>query len=317
MLGPIYAERLSDEWDYGIRRHFRVSGISLEFSSWDPIIHYNELPPISYLIRWRETSNDIDYMKIPLKPFNKDLIEELRSEILDSLPEDLELPADAEVLSKVKTSTTLDLDKMKTIPFYQARLSPDGSYFSRIFKGKRAIIPVGPANTRDAVVTTIDTYNSVKWCDLVMTRVLDSEPESLVNNSPQVFISRLKKMTKIPKRGQMYWLRDIKKCGLTFPRELFHLIQECLSEKYPDKDFSRFDIFRYYSIWDEDGKPIKTVRGYCLGMANNLVTFIQCMLSKMLLKRIGPSIKVEALYGNDDSCLKIWTEEGILNPVDA
>jgi len=289
MLGPSYAERLSDEWDYGIRRYFRVPGISTEYVDWSPIQHYNELPPIAYLIRWEEFPDDIEYMKIPLKPFNKDLMQELREEIMNSLPDCLELPTDIEVLAQVKTSTTLDLDKMKSIPFYQGRLTPLGREFSRIFKGKRSIIPVGPANTRDAVVTTIDTYNSVKWCDLVMTRLLDEEPESLVSNSPQVFLSRLKKMTEIPRRGQMFWLRDIKKCGLTFPRELFHLIQECLSEKYPDKNFSRFDIFRYYSIWDENGKPVKTVRGYCLGMANNLVTYLQCMFSKMLLKPSTPN----------------------------
>jgi hypothetical protein len=317
MLGPSYAERLSDEWDYGIRRFFRIPGISTEYVDWDPITHYNELPPVNYLIRWKEDSSDIEYMKIPLKPFNKDLLEELRNEILDDLPDDLELPQDIEVLAKVKTSTTLDLDRMKSIPFYQARLTPLGREFSHIFKGKRTIIPVGPSNTRDAVVTTIDTYNSVKWCDLVMTRLLDEEPESLVHNSPQVFIQRLRRMTKIPKRGQMYWLRDIKKCGLTFPRELFHLVQECLSEKYPDKDFSRFDIYRYYSIWDENNERVNTVRGYCLGMANNLVTYIQCMLSKMLLKRLPPHIEVEALYGNDDSCLKIWTKDGLLDNIDA
>jgi len=317
MLGPSYAERLSDEWDYGIRRYFRVPGISTEYVDWRPITHYNELPPVSYLIRWEESPNDIEYMKIPLKPFDNDLMEELRNEILDSLPDNLELPSDVEVLAKVKTSTTLDLDRMKTIPFYQSRLTPLGREFSHIFKGKRTIIPIGPSNTRDAVVTTIDTYNSVKWCDLVMTRLLDEEPESLVSNSPQVFLSRLRKMTKIPKQGQMYWLRDIKKCGLTFPRELFHLLQECLSEKYPDKDFSRFDIYRYYSIWDVDNKPVKTVRGYCLGMANNLVTYLQCMFSKMLIKRIPPNIEVEALYGNDDSCLKVWTKDGLLDNIDA
>jgi hypothetical protein len=317
MEGPQFAELISDEWDYGIRRHFRVSGISQEYYDWKPIMHYNELPPVAYLIRWKESSDDIKYMKIPIEPFDKDLIDELRSEILDSLPDNLELPSDVEVLSKVKTSTTLDLDTMKSIPFYQGRLSHLGSEFSRIFKGKRTVIPVGPSNTRDAVVTTIDTYNSVKWCDLVMTRLLDEEEESLVSNSPQVFLRRLRKMTVIPKRGQMYWLRDIKKCGLTFPRELFHLLQECLVEKYPDKNFDKFDIYRYYSIWDVDNKPIETVRGYCLGMANNLVTYIQCMMSKMLLKRLPPNIQVEALYGNDDSCLKVWAEEGLLDSVDA
>jgi hypothetical protein len=277
--GPQFAARLSDEWDYGIRRTFNISGMFVEYKDWERIEHFNALPPISYLIRWVETSSDIEYMKIPLEPFDKDLMRELRDEILDSLPDYLELPADVEILSEVKTSTTLDLGKGKTIPFYQARLTPLGHEFSQVFKAKRTIIPVGPANTRDATVTTIDTFNSIKWCDLVIGSLLDEEPESLISNNPQTFKRRLDDMVKIPKRGQRYWLRDIKKCGLTFPRELFHLVQECLSEKYPEKDFSRFNIYRNYSIFDENNKPFKTERGYCLGMANNLVTFIQCMIS--------------------------------------
>lgn len=317
LTGPSYAKLLSDEWDYGIRRRFRVSGIAQDYSSWKPIMHYNELPPIAYLMRWQEICDDIKYMKLPLGDFDQDLLEELRNEILDSLPESLELPADIEILAEVKTSTSFDLDNWKTIPFFKARQMPLGSQFSQIFKGKRSIVPVGPANYRDAVVTAIDTYNSIKWCDLVMGRLLDNQEESLVHSDPQVFNKRLRSMTKIPRRGQMYWLRDIKKCGLTFPRELLHLVQECLSETYPDKDFSRFNIYRYYSIWDENNKPVETIRGYGLGMANNLVTYIQCMLSKMLLKRIPNHINVEALYGNDDSCLKIWTEDGVLDHIDA
>jgi hypothetical protein len=307
LIGPTYSETLSDEWNYGIRRSHRVSGMFNDYTRWKPIVHYNELPPIGYLIRWKEISTDIEYMKLPLKPFDKDLMAELKEEILDSLPDELELPTDIEIFSEVKTSTTLDLDKMKTIPFYLGRLTPEGSSFSRIFKAKRSIVPVGPANTRDAVVTTIDTYNSVKRNDLIMGTLLDPIEESLVNSSSQVFNKRLKRASRTPPifGKQMYWLRDIKKCGLTFPRELLLLLQECLSEKYPDKDFSTFDIYRNYSVYDEDNKPIKTERGYCLGMANNSITYIQCMIYRMLERRIPESISLEAYFGNDDSIVKI------------
>jgi len=321
LVGPSYAEKLSDEWDYGIRRSHRIKGMFRDYEDWAPIKHYNELPPIGYLIRWKETSSDIEYMKIPLKAFDKDLMDELKYEILECLPDSLELPKDIEILAEVKTSTTLDLDRMKSIPFYMGRLSPEGSQFSRIFKAKRSVIPVGPANTRDAVITTIDTYNSVKKCDLIVGRILDELDSSLVNSSSQVFLKRLKEASRTPPRfgEKLFWLRDIKKCGLTFPRQLIHLIQECLTETYPDKDFSSFDIYRNYSIFDESGKPIKTNRGYCLGMANNCVTFIQCMIYTMLEKRIPRSISLKGFFGNDDSILEVssGTESKIVDEVDA
>jgi hypothetical protein len=319
LLGPSYAEKLSDEWDYGIRRSHRVIGVLQDYEDWQPVRHYNELPPVSYLIRWKETSNDIEYMKIPLQPFDKDLMEELKNEILENLPDNLEFPTDIEIFAEVKTSTTLDLDRMKSIPFYKGRLTPEGTCFSQIFKARRSIVPVGPANTRDALVTTIDTYNSVKKCDLVLGTILDDIEESLVCSSSQEFKRRIDKASATPRRfgKQLYWLRDIKKCGLTFPRELIHLLQECLSETYPDKDFSFFNIYRNYSIFDEDGKPIKTHRGYGLGMANNCITFIQCMLYNLISRRIPEFIHMESFFGNDDSLFKVWIDDGDIDPIDA
>jgi hypothetical protein len=75
LIGPTYSEKLSDEWDYGIRRSHRVKGVLQDFDEWSPVKHYNELPPVAYLIRWKETTNDIENMKIPLDPFDKDIME--------------------------------------------------------------------------------------------------------------------------------------------------------------------------------------------------------------------------------------------------
>jgi hypothetical protein len=103
----------------------------------------------------------------------------------------------------------------------------------------------------------------------------------------------------------MYYLRDIKKCGLTFPRELFHAVQEVLSEEYPDKDFSYFDIYRNYSVYLEDWKSLDTTRGYCLGMANNLVTLCQCVMFEMLKRRVPEDLDLQGFFGNDDSVMSV------------
>jgi hypothetical protein len=107
----------------------------------------------------------------------------------------------------------------------------------------------------------------------------------------------------------MYYLRDIKKCGMTFPRELFHIVQKVLSEEYPDKNFSYFDIFRNYSIYKEDWTTLDSVRGYCLGMANNLVTLCQCVMFEMLKNRLPDDIHIDGIFGNDDSIMSVSLEE--------
>jgi hypothetical protein len=128
-----------------------------------------------------------------------------------------------------------------------------------------------------------------------------------VHESSSKFIHKLTQATKkVP--GWIYYLRDIKKCGLTFPRELIHAMQEVLSEVYPDKDFSYFDIYRNYSVYKEDWTPIDAQRGTCLGMANNLVTLSQCIVFKMLEQRL-PGLPIKGVFGNDDSILSFKEDE--------
>jgi hypothetical protein len=304
LLGPSYAKELSDKWEFGIRRKMVFAFFGRDFSNWERVTNYNYFPPVQYLIRWAEKVDDIRYMTLPLQPFCKDYMEEFKEHLYNMLPDCINIPNDKEVLSITKTSTSYSFEKGKSIPQYEARLSSEGHTFSKIFKASRSIVPVGPANTRDAVVTTIDTFNSMKWCDLVILEVLNNFTTSLINSSSSTFLKRLRKMTRMPQGKCLFYHRDIKKAGLTFPRELFHLVQETLSRKYPDKDFSRFDIYRNYSIY-KDNKPFETVRGYCLGMANNLITLCQCIIFEMIQQRVEGNLYLTGLFGNDDSIIRM------------
>jgi hypothetical protein len=271
LLGPDYARELSDKWEFGLRSTMNYSVAGRRYENWEKVTNYNYFPQVCYLIHWEEIPNDIEYMKLPLLPFKEEYIEEFKEILFDLLPDEITPPSDIDVLSFTKTSSSYSFIDGKSIPMYKARMQPEGSQFSEVFKASRSIVPIAAMNTRDAVVTSIDTFNSMKWCDLVTLEILNELRTSLVNSSSKVFLRRLHGITKSRQGKSIFFMRDIKKAGLTFPRELFQTVQEVLSEKYPDKDFSRFNIYRNYSIY-ENSKPIETVRGYCLGMANNLVT---------------------------------------------
>jgi hypothetical protein len=299
MEGDKFLTRLKDEWEYGIRRSHRIPVCGRDYMEWEPVRNYNALPPVQFMINWEIIPEDYKYMQIPLGEFS--LLDEFIETFESFLPETIEMPDEVDILTIVKTSTSFDLRSRKRIPFFEARKSHEGSRFSRSFKALRTIIPVGAGNVRDSVVTTIDTFNSVKMVDLITLRLLDSYETSLVNESPSVFNKRLKSASKKISK-EAYYLRDIKKCGLTFPRELFHAIQDSLTEKYPDKDFSYFNIFRDFSVYDENMKPLPNLhRGFGLGMANNLVTLCQCVMFEMLKYRMPPSINLKGCFGNDDS----------------
>jgi hypothetical protein len=299
--GPEYTDLLKDKWEYGIRASHRFIVAQRSYREWEEVKHYNALPTIAHLINWRTSPDDIKYMADQVS-IDSNLLEEFEEELESLLPDDLAIPADAEVFSQSKNSVSYDQSKGKTIPFWKARLTPEGSMFSTNFRGYRCIVPVAAGNTRDTVVVPIDVYNTVKWCDLVIRNILDECPESLINSNPSITNSRLRNASTT-KLGS-YFLRDIKKCGLTFPRELFHSVQKILTRMYPDKDFKRFDLYRYYTVYDQ-GQSIPCNRGYCLGMANNLVTLCQVVCYRMLRNRIPSSILTKYWCGNDDSLLFI------------
>jgi hypothetical protein len=302
ILGQTFTSRLKDEWDYGIRASHRVMMHGRDYRDWKGVSCYNSLPPVHYLINWAEDPEDYKYMSIPLTPFK--MLDEFEETLRDLLPEDLEMPDEADILADVKNSVSLDLPNRKKIPFYKARLSPEGSRFSRVFKAQRCLVPVGAGNTRDTVVTTVDTFNTVSMVDKIILGVLDTIDESLVNSSPSKFNRKLREASKKSYK-RIYYLRDIKKCGLTFPRELFHSVQKILSEVYPEKDFSYFDIYRNYSVYMEDWTLLDSTRGYCLGMANNLVTLCQCVMFEMLRRRTPEYLDIQGFFGNDDSIISI------------
>jgi hypothetical protein len=298
--GSEFTNRLKDEWEYGLRHFHQVFVLGRSYSTWKEVRHYNAIPPVQYLINWRETPDDYKYMFIPVSDLS--LIGEFKDTLESFLTEDFEMPTEHDITSITKVSVSLDLSARKKIPFYAARLSPLGTRFSRVFKGQRTLVPVGAGNTRDTVVTTIDTFNTISMIDKIILRILNNVDESLVNESPSKFNDKLRRASR-KSPGWIYYLRDIKKCGLTFPRELFLAVQEVLSEVYPEKDFSYFDIFRNYSIYMENWKPMQeTNRGYCLGMANNLVTLCQCVIFEMIQRRC-PDVELQGFFGNDDSII--------------
>jgi len=98
--------------------------------------------------------------------------------------------------------------------------------------------------------------------------------------------------------------RDMKKEGITKPRELLKAILEALHEKYPD-----IEIYSYTSFYDtfelilEDGSHVFPDRGHGLGMANSLTTIMQLTIHEMISNELIndiPSFDGECLCINDD-----------------
>jgi len=97
--------------------------------------------------------------------------------------------------------------------------------------------------------------------------------------------------------------RDIRKEGITKPRELLKAILEVLNKKYPKIEiFSFTDFYDSFSLRVND-EVFFPKRGHGLGMANSLTTLMQLGVHNMIVNRLSndiPEISADCLCLNDD-----------------
>jgi hypothetical protein len=171
--------------------------------------------------------------------------------------------------------------------------------------GKRSIVQVGPANTRDSIILPSDTLNTVSLIEKQMHHIVKHFPENMMIDNPAEMEAKLSRLDfKFPSK----YCRDITKEGITKPRNLIQIILEEGHLRFPD--MIAFDpAFKTYSdltIIDFDGKLLKPTRGHGLGMANSLTTFMQIAVFRLIVERMTLETPEKSLFGafyNDDATI--------------
>jgi hypothetical protein len=107
-----------------------------------------------------------------------------------------------------------------------------------------------------------------------------------------------------------YLMSDLKKCGLTFPRELLYATLEVLEEIYPESKIFRqgIDGYKNATILMPDGSTRKQTNGVNLGMMNEYVSFIMGCLVELWIEQRGHD-DAEALMYNDDQIIRFSRRE--------
>jgi hypothetical protein len=306
LLEPGFAGTLKKMREFGIKRfhiNFAVEDI-MRYSDYKVMSTYDSLPTTEALIHFKESSNDFFEWSFLPDTIDEDVLESYKECLRSVLPDDIIIPSKEEIFMFTKNSVSFNPGSYKTEPMYKARQSNLSTNFAKSFYGKRCVINISPANTRDTVVTTIDTFNSIKFIDKTILSILDTMSESIISSSPAVSINRLNKAV-LHEPGHIYYLRDLRKVGLSCPRRVLIESLNVIREKYPQYDLSPFDVFSSWTVTDE-GKYYHPNRGYCLGMANNLITLIQIVVFRMTAMNIPSEIfKVKGHFGNDDSIIRV------------
>jgi hypothetical protein len=266
--------------------------------------HYDSFLNESCFILYEESSSDFEEC---FKKFDEDAeaLQLFKKACVDLLSKNkvrqLREPDEFEVLTDLSDSCLFDDENLSSVPFrsyVRNRIEKgDIEYHksrSNNFTFKRTIIPVSPANFRDAWECNLPTLLSIKEISYKMRQIVSN----LKSSAQTDFNTAERRKRLFNKENKYFIMLDIKKCGLTMNLKLVDLVRESLIEVYgPNKTFDLMLGYQRAKIYDSNFKAYrKNVRGTGLGMANEITTLIQCVIGHM----ISQWRDINSLFFNDD-----------------
>ncbi|WPV08068.1 MAG: RNA-dependent RNA polymerase [Verticillium dahliae ormycovirus 1] len=161
---------------------------------------------------------------------------------------------------------------------------------------RRSIIPVAPANFRDAWEPDFDTLFTIKSISYVMRQVVQPIPYSAMYDANIAY--RRKK--RLLEKDSLFLMLDYKKSAITIPRQLVSAMGEVLSEVYDNIEFRYISAYENLKLY-VDNKIHPTLRGVGLGNMNELYTLMQCVFGHLSKKAFNTG----SIFFNDDAAYEL------------
>jgi hypothetical protein len=266
-----------------------------EFLNEDNLLFFDD-PEVDD-IKWANTPLDIN--EDALYDFRRVLREVLE---LWKVP-DLISPSKSEIAGWTSDSTSFEWEPTeRTIHrnIVRDRLraghkSPFGE-LTTDFIMRRSIVPVAPANFRDAWEPSFDTLFTIKSISHVMRQVVQPIPYSAMYDANIAY--RRKK--KLLDKDSLFLMLDYKKSAITIPRQIVTIMGEELERIYPNKEFSFIKYYESLTLYVE-GQVYPTKRGVGLGNMNELYTLMQCVFGHFSKR----SFNTGSIFFNDDAAYEL------------
>jgi hypothetical protein len=300
--GPAYAQFLKRLK----RKSFLISNHAHLFEEpdwWDsiPSILISDVGEIfnyQYLFPWAD-EDEGDY-KHGFIPFQEELdFSDFQKMLRAILPDVVEEVHKEEILLEVSGSSSLNRNSLHSNKNYILKQT-DNTISDEIGLCARTLIQVAPCGARDTVILNPSALNRVKWIDKQVRVILEELGSHIHISSESIIDKRLKDLSR---RFSLFLHRDLKKEGITKPRELLKVTLEVLYEKYGFEAFNSPNFYDSFQLY-KDGEIIKPIRGHGLGMANALTTLIQITTAYMSISKAsdykGEEIESDFLALNDD-----------------
>jgi hypothetical protein len=250
--------------------------------------------------------NDLKWANEPLQVDENALIEfrAILREVLElyRVP-DLQSPERSDTALWTSDSTSWNVDPSeRTIHrnIVRERLqsghkSPFGE-LTTDFMTRRSIIPVGPANFRDAWEPNFDTLFTIKSISHVMRQVVQPIPYSAMYDANIAY----RRKRKLLEKESLFLMLDYKKSAITIPRCIVTVMGEELERIYPNKEMSFIKYYEGIQLY-VDGKIHPTLRGVGLGNMNELYTLMQCVFGHFSKKAFDKG----SIFFNDDAAYEL------------
>jgi hypothetical protein len=312
--GPNFAAFLKKVKRKSIMKTFKAIPVEID-TSLDHIPSYTfsdigEIFNYAYLPFWIEPEPE-DYLEGSISThISKEHIDEYKRILLELLPEKntFDLIDPKEVLLTMSGSSTYHKAYKKN---YMSKNNKRPFFASKLGRVKRSVIRVGPANTRDSILTNPNSLLTIQYLDRQLLKILEKMKNHIhLTNESRIF----KRFKKFFDDSSFYVMRDIKKEGITKPWEIIKASLEVLYEKYELDCFKFTDFFENYELELKDGSIFYPKRGHGLGMGNALTTIMQVTLFCIMQNRVdieGLSFDGACLALNDDYVARLDSEEDV------
>jgi len=303
--GPEFANELDDLIKYTYRWE---TGLCCMYSdNWDSYREdtkgFDSFFPPSHLIPFRRPETDDIYLVLEdPPPLDDDLLLRYKAKVREFVKPGKILPEldDVDRLKLFGGTKTFDPSTLKSRTRTEQRSHRPLIGTTDEFLFKYAFVQKTAAEDRAAVLTSQETLNTMYLLKLSLETVRDCP----------VDVMGVKDFSWLPRwlgnDSYNYLMSDLRKCGLTFPRNLFNATMDVLEEYYPNSIFGLGKIAYANARININGEWRPMTNGLNLGMMNEYVSFMMgCLVSLWLEEE---NYAAEALMYNDDQVLRFPKE---------
>jgi len=267
-----------------------------------PAYHFNDIGDIfnyEYLPNWStEDPEDYKYGMVPCE-INPEYLNKFRESAINVLNSvtSYEKIDPEEILTGLSGSKSFNENETRN-PYHFQNIKSKPKFSKRIRLMKRTLINVKPGSVRDSVLLEPNDLNTVKFIDKQLREILRNVPNHIHVSDPYEIQSRYNDFRD---NNLFFFMRDIKKEGITKPKALIKIMLEEL-QKFTGIEYFYPDLFSDYEL-DLSTERIRPIRGHGLGMGNALTTFMQLIIWDICLNEEsseGINFSGECLALNDD-----------------